>query len=301
MKKTPPYDVIVLGAGAAGLTSALMLGRSRRRVLVVSERRRRNSSADSVHNIPFIEGTNPSELYGKMERDALSYGVDFVWDNAVSAQAQEFAVVHTANRGSFTGRMLLLATGVIDQLPAWLPDGAWGTQAFDCPFCHTREHAEQPFVCVGEGIVTLEHALFATQHTDDITAIVSDPSVLDSDKAVRLRKAGGRVLLDTVAGATRTPSGALAMVTTQGHELTAGIVLLSGTKRPGTKIAKSIGLELDEHGWPVSSPFGRTSNPRVWNAGNVSDQYLMWTGAASSGLNAALSISEELAWSDGRR
>jgi thioredoxin reductase (NADPH) len=270
-----------------------------RRVLVVSGPRRRNSFADSVHNIPFIEGTKPSELYDKMERDALAYGVEFVWDEVVSAEAEDIAVVHTANQGSFTGQLLLLATGMTDQLPAWLPDGAWGQQAFDCPLCHTREKAGQSFVCVGEGVDTLEHGLLTVQYTDDLTAIISDPSLLDSDKAVRLRKAGAQVLLDTVVSATTISSGELALVTNEGRTLTAGIVLLNGTMRPNTKIAESIGLESDEQGRPVTSPFGRTSNPRVWNAGN-SYQYYMWTGAASSGLNAAISIGEELAFGEGR-
>lgn len=301
MTHLPLYDVVVVGSGAAGLTSALMLGRSMRRVLVVSERARRNSSAEGIRNVPFIEGTEPSELYAKMEKDVSAYDVDFVWDKVVGAQAEDVAIVRTATQGSYAGKLLLLATGVSDQLPAWLPDGTWGKQAFDCPFCHARERAGRPFVCVGEGTVTLEHALLAIQYTDDMTAVVSDPSVVDSDKAVRLREAGGKILLDTVTEATKTVDGNLVLVTGDGHELTAGTVLLSGTKRPRVQIAESIGLDLDEQGYPVSSPFGRTSNPLVWNAGNVSDQYLMWTGAASSGLNAALSISEELAYGDGRR
>ena len=91
------------------------------------------------------------------------------------------------------------------------------------------------------------------------------------------------------------------ITTRGGHELSAKLTLLSGVKRPRTGLATAIGLELDESGYVVSSPFGRTSNPLVWKAGNVSDQYLMWTGAASSGLNAAVSLCEELSFGAGKR
>ncbi|MER5527205.1 NAD(P)/FAD-dependent oxidoreductase [Streptomyces sp. NPDC002677] len=295
------YDVIVVGAGAAGLSAALMLGRSKRTVLVIGSRTRRNSAVDAVHNIPFAEGTAPGALYSKMEQDAVGYGVDLLWDEATSAKATDGQVVVRTANGTYQAATLLLATGVADELPAWLPQEAWGRLAFDCPYCHTRELEGAPFVCVGEGVVTLEHALLAVQYTKDMTAVIADQAAADSDRAQRLRAAGGKVVVDTVVHAAELPSQELALHTSGGTELTAGIVLLSGTKRPRTGLARQLGLALDADGAPVTSPFGRTSHPRVWNAGNVSDQYFMWTGAASSGINAARSISEELAYGAGRQ
>ena len=56
------YDVVVIGGGAAGLSGALMLGRSRRSVLVVDAGEPRNAPASGVHGFLTRDGMNPAAL-----------------------------------------------------------------------------------------------------------------------------------------------------------------------------------------------------------------------------------------------
>ncbi|HEX6366502.1 MAG TPA: FAD-dependent oxidoreductase, partial [Agromyces sp.] len=56
------YDVVVVGGGAAGLSGAVALARSRRTVLVVDAGRPRNAPADGVHNYLGREGARPADL-----------------------------------------------------------------------------------------------------------------------------------------------------------------------------------------------------------------------------------------------
>jgi thioredoxin reductase (NADPH) len=296
-----PYDVIVVGAGAAGLSAAVMLGRQKRRVLVVSLKRRRNSPADRVNNVPFAHGTPPGEVYRKMESDAAGYGVEFVWDEVRTAWATDETVgVRTADSGSFSAGRLLLATGPVDDLPDWIPEGQWGRTVFDCPYCHTLEHDGADFVAVGSGEETLQHALLCRQYADGLTAVVSDPEALGSPLAERLRSVGAQVVADTVRSARALPAGGLLLVTGKGREITAGAVVLdTAIQRPNQVLPKALGLELNPHGFPRTTLFGQTSHPRVYNTGksNPSSPYFAWTGAAASGLNAARKISEDLAFS----
>lgn len=66
MTALDPYDVVVVGAGAAGLAAAAMLGRCRRRVAVLGGTDRANSAATEVYNLPPAEGIAPTELYAAM-------------------------------------------------------------------------------------------------------------------------------------------------------------------------------------------------------------------------------------------
>src|ERR1700678_1525956 len=105
------YDVIVVGAGVAGLTAATMLGRVRRKVIVISRRGRRNSSAESVNNVPYADGLRPAVIYSKMESGARKYGVRIVWDEVRAVRSGEEGVEAQGERcGKVLGRRLVLAT-----------------------------------------------------------------------------------------------------------------------------------------------------------------------------------------------
>src|SRR5579871_2124100 len=72
------YDVVVIGGGAAGLSGALTLGRSRRSVLVVDDGEPRNARAGHVHNYLGREGTPPAELIAIARAEVAAYGVQLV-------------------------------------------------------------------------------------------------------------------------------------------------------------------------------------------------------------------------------
>ncbi|MEU7206540.1 NAD(P)/FAD-dependent oxidoreductase [Streptomyces sp. NPDC045470] len=292
------YDVIVIGAGAAGLTAATMLGRSMRNTLVISKPRRRNSPASSVSNVPYADGAAPVDIYRKMEEDAGQFGVTILWDEVTFVRAYEnHVVVEGAANPGLRCRRLLLATGRVDVLPAWLPDGVWGRSAFDCPYCHTYERNGSTFVCVGNGDETLKMAALSRQFAKRMTVLVGDPAASRGRLARLLSRHDVEVLCDEVVRASADPAGGVILETTHGQTLSADTLLLGDVVRPYRKLAEDLDLELSAEGFPETSLYGMTSNPLVYSAGNVEgSSYFMWTGAASSGINAARAICEDLAF-----
>ncbi|MGW1131195.1 NAD(P)/FAD-dependent oxidoreductase [Streptomyces griseoluteus] len=292
------YDVIVIGAGPAGLTAATMLSRSMRSTLVVSGPRRRNSPASSVSNVPYADGAAPADIYRKMEEDAGRYGATILWDEVISARAYEdHVVVEGRGHPGLRGRRLLLATGRVDVLPAWLPDGVWGRTAFDCPYCHTYERSGSTFVCVGTGDETLKMAALSRQFAKRMTVLVGDPSASRGRLARLLTRHGVEILSDEVVRASADPAGGVVLETAHGRTLDAETLLLGDVVRPYRKLAEELDLDLSAEGFPETSLYGMTSNPLVYSAGNVEgSSYFMWTGAASSGINAARAICEDLAF-----
>src|SRR3954469_8202084 len=77
-RQAAPYDVLIVGGGPAGLNAALVLGRCRRRVLVVDAGRPRNAASRAMHNYLGHDGINPHEFLTLGRAEAARYGVEFV-------------------------------------------------------------------------------------------------------------------------------------------------------------------------------------------------------------------------------
>src|SRR3954451_14802692 len=105
------WDCIVVGAGPAGLNAALVLGRARRRVLVLDSARPRNYATRAMHGILGHDGLDPADLRGRGREELARYGVDVMTADVEHAEALDKAVRLVSARGADVGRTVLLATG----------------------------------------------------------------------------------------------------------------------------------------------------------------------------------------------
>jgi len=172
--RTQAYDVVVVGGGAAGLSGALLLGRSRRSVLVIDAGEPRNAPAAGVHNFLSRDGTSPAALLEVGRSEVRGCGGQ-VWQGWVSAAARDrdgFAV--TLDDGRVVGaRRLLVTTGLRDELPD-VPGvrERWGRDVLHCPYCHGWEVRDQAIGILGSGPMAVHQALLFRQWTSDVTLFV---------------------------------------------------------------------------------------------------------------------------------
>ena len=289
------YDVVVVGAGVAGLAGATALGRAGFRVLVTSLPNRRNSAAGEVHNLPFAEGVSPQELYARMEATLAAYEVDLRWEMVehVKLDTAIKQVVVKMTTGVVTARRLILATGFTDDVPAWVPEGAWGRQVFTCPFCHSFEYRGSAFVVAGKGVIAVEVGLLCAPHAATVTVLVSEPDAVDGPAADRVRALGGTVLADTVEAAS-LESGSVHLATRTGREIEARAVVLSQLPKSPYSVLTEPRLTMTQEGIPESTPEGRTSHPLVWVAGNTAAPTYLLVESMGSGVRAGVDIAKDL-------
>lgn len=295
------YDVVVVGGGAAGLNGALMLGRSRRSVLVIDAGAPRNAPADGVHGLLAREGTPPGELLARGRAEVAGYGGTVVTGEVteVVREAGEFAVTLADGR-TVRARRLLVTIGVIDELPD-IPGlrEQWGRGVVHCPYCHGWEIRDQAIGVLATGAMSIHQAQMFRQLSDDVVYFTHTAPAVTTDQAVQLAARGIRVVEGTVAAVEST-----------GEQLT-GIRLSDGTRVPRTALAVAsrltaragfltgIGLHPAEHpsgagDYLPSDPVGRSEVAGVWLAGNVTDPFAQVGAAASAGAMAGAQMNADL-------
>ena len=269
------FDCVIAGGGVAGLSAALVLGRARRRTLVLDRSGQSNRAAAHVGGLLGQDGTPPAELYELGRAQVAAYDAVVLRDaEAVDARAEGegFAVV-LGDGEEVRTRALVLATGMDYEVPD-VPGFAelWGGAVFHCPFCHGWEVRDRPVVVYGPADIAERHATLLAAWTDDVTVV--DP--------------------DDVTG-VRVEDGALrAVVRRDGSEIRCDAVLVHAPLRRRGVLPERLGLALTELGFVEVDAQGRTSVPGVYAAGDLAVAPQQVAIALGSGHLAGIVVTREL-------
>ncbi|WP_082566204.1 NAD(P)/FAD-dependent oxidoreductase [Arthrobacter sp. Soil782] len=300
------YDVVVIGGGAAGLSAALMLGRTRRSVAVVDAGHPRNSPADGVHGFLTREGMNPLDLVTAGRADVQLYGGVIISGTAVGVASTDdpHNRFHTTlDDGTvLRSRRLLLTTGLTDVLPD-IPGlrERWGQEVLHCPFCHGWEVRDQHIGILGTSAMSVHQALLFRQWSSSITLFLNATVEPTEEEWEQLAARGVTVVDGSVARVLNQNDGG----TLSGVELTGGRVVplealvVAPRFVANTGIFESLGLAPVQHPMGVGEhiavdEMGATGVDGVWAAGNVANLMLQVLPSAASGSMAAMAINNDL-------
>ena len=192
------WDCIIVGGGAAGLSAGLVLGRARKRSLVVDAGEQSNRPAHGIGGLLGHDGRRPEDLYAAGRAELAAYPSVDVRAGLVAGASQTeggFAVRLADGSVELTRRMIL-ATGMDYRVPD-LPGIAerWGRSVFHCPFCHGWEVRDLPLAVLDADPTTGVHrALLLTAWSADVTLLTNGPAELTDEDRRHLIGAG--VVLD---------------------------------------------------------------------------------------------------------
>lgn len=291
------YDAIVIGGGAAGLSAALVLGRSRRRVLLCDDGSPRNAVAEHMHGYLSRDGTPPMELLAAGRAQLQRYAsVEFRRMRVDWAQQEAGTFRVRADGGeTYETKRLLLATGVCDALPDI--EGLkplWGRSVFVCPYCDGWEMRDRRIGALGKGRRAVELAQELRQWSRDIFACLEGVDDLTS--------ADRRWLAATNTTTRSLPVKRLHGIgpTLRYVEFDDGMrercdaLFLTAPLRQHCAIATQIGCALTADGAIAADARGRTSVPGCFAAGDAMTNVHQVALAAASGVVAAMAINEAL-------
>ena len=294
------YDVVVIGGGAAGLSGALQLARSRRSVLVIDAGSPRNAPAAGVHGLLGREGTAPAELLAKGRAEVRGYG-GRIDDGAVTAARRTDAgfAVTLADGRQVRSRRLLVTTGLTDELPD-VPGlrERWGRDVLHCPYCHGWEVRDQAIGVLASGPTSVHQALLFRQLSADVVYFRRG-TPLDDDQAEQLAARGIVVVDDDVVGLATTDDRLTGVWLRDGRMIARAALAVAPRMVARAGFLAELGLEAVEHpsGMGEHIPAdatGATAVPGVWAAGNVTDLSAQVGAAAAAGALAAARVNADL-------
>jgi len=288
------YEVAIIGGGAAGLSAALVLGRARRRVIVIDAGQPRNAPAAHMQGFLSRDGTPPRELLELGRAEVLHYGVELVTDRVVDAR--DGFTLHLLSGRIVEARHVLLATGAGDVLPVGI-EGAgarWGRDFLHCPYCHGWEVRDRPVGVLG----SVEHAHLLRQWTDDVTLFTHTATVTDAERAT-LHARGIAVVDGTVERLVVEDDRLRAVQLAGGRTVEREALFMRPALRANLdNPAVLLGCELREDGLVRTGADGRTSVAGLWAAGNATNPRAQVITAAGEGSAAAIAINTELVQAD---
>lgn len=298
-----PFDVIIVGAGPAGLAAALALGRARRRVLLCDAGAPRNARAHEVHNFVTRDGTPPAD-FRRIAREQLApYASVEVRDarvERIEGERDRFLV--ELSSGSVAGRRVLLGVGMIDELPE-LPGyrELWGHAVFQCPYCHGWEVRDGAFGYLSAAAAWMEWSLLLLNWTRDVTVFTGGAYEVAPEVRARLTAAGIAIEERPIASlaARDDRPGALAAVVLADGARVARDVLFARPPQRQTDLVTSLGLALDDHGFVRLDDHRETSRPGVYAAGDLTTMMQGAVLAAAAGTMAAAMINHDLSMAPG--
>jgi thioredoxin reductase len=286
------YDVVVVGGGAAGLSAALVLARARRTVAVVDAGGPRNAPAAHMHGFLSRDGMPPHDLLAAGRSEVAGYGGHLLDDTVVDVEPG--FRVRLADGSQLRARRVLVATGLRDELPE-IPGvrERWGRDLLHCPYCHGYEVRDQPLGVLGGTPEAVQHTLLVRQWSPDVT-LFPHTDVLSPEQREQLSARDIRIVEGVVARLVVDNDRLHGVELVGGTVIPRTAVFVRPRFVPNAELLTSLGCAMDEHGWVVHDPAGRTTVAGVWVAGNAADARAQVISAAGEGSAAAIALNADL-------
>jgi thioredoxin reductase len=293
----PVLDAVIVGGGPAGLSAALVLGRARRRVLVLDAGSPANAASQAVGGLLAQVGVAPTELRRAGREQLAGFPNVEVRDAAVLGAARTadgFAV--EVDGASLLARSIVLAHGLrYDPPPLPGVKALWGRSVFHCPFCDGWEVRDLSLAVHGSGPDAARSALVLSGWSCDVVLCTDGPAQLNGERAA-LDAAGVRVreepIRELVGGA-----GWLKRIEFESGPPEHRDAMFVRTHRgQPNDLAEALGCELTADGTVVTDAAGRTGVPGVYVAGDAAtEEFRSVANALGSGSRVAQALALDYA------
>ncbi len=293
-------DVLVIGGSYAGMAATLQLARARRKVTVIDAGQRRNRFTTHAHGFLGQDGKDPAVIWAEARNQLLAYpSVTWIDGDAEMVAGGKDGFTITTKAGAVaSGRRLLLATGLADQLPE--VDGLaarWGKTVLHCPYCDGYELGGRAIGVLASHANALHQAELLTDW-GTVTLLLNDAVAPDGAQrnALALR---GVVVEETPVAAVQNKADVLL---SDGRVLQSAGLFTTTRTSPASDLAARAGCALAEtpSGTQIwTDDTKATSVPGIYAAGDVARGAHSVSLAVADGAWAGMQIHRSLVWPQG--
>ncbi len=295
------WECIVVGGGAAGLSAALVLGRARRRTLVVDAGHPSNAPAHGIGGLLGHDGRPPTELYAIGRDELAAYpSVEVRSGEVVAGRLDDGTfVLDLADGAAERASRVILATGM-EYRHRDLPGLAerWGRSVFHCPFCHGWEVRDGRLGVLDRGDTGAHRALLLRVWSDDVTLFTDGPDGLSDSERATLADRGVAIDERHVAGLCGPGSDLAAVALSDGSQQPLDGLLVAVTLHQRSPLAAQLGASTSSNGLAVDAVdvdmWMQTSVPGLSVAGDASVAMPSVAAAIAAGSAAAAGVVRSL-------
>lgn len=290
----------MVGGGPAGLSAALVLGRARRRVAVIDAGAPRNRWSRALHGYLSRDGTPPADFLKSARAELAQYtDVRCIAGTATDAVRIDGGFRVTLHDGvTMEGRTLLMATGVVDDIPDI--DGLqplYGVSVHHCPYCDGWEHRDAPIAVLGCGEAALKYVLAMTRWSRDL-AWCTDGVAISPHERRRLTRLRITVREERIRRLDGRNGQLERIVFQEGSSLPREALFFCTGQRQHSDLAERLGCRFNSKGTVETRNAEASGVPGVWVAGDASKDAQLVIVAAAEGAEAAVAINVELTRQD---
>lgn len=300
MKKPNPkiWDVIIVGAGPAGSSAAMVLARVRRNVLMIDNGKPRNERSQGMHNYLTRDGILPTEYIALAHEELSRYGVQHVRAIAVGVRRLDTHgfEVRDSNNKFYLAKRLLLATGVTDIIPD-IPgmQDLWGKGVYHCPFCDGYELCDKNIGLYARRFNGFGMAIALRELSASVTLFTDGRGYLSSAQRSQLDGRGIRVMHTRISELTCTEDDKLTCVTLKnGDSIPCDAVFVHHGHKPNNDLLIQLGARMSGKGAAITNRKQACSIPGLYVAGDAAIDIHFVVVAAAEGAKAGVAIHDDL-------
>ena len=274
-----------------------MLGRCRRRVLVCDSGEPRNRWSPAVHGFLTRDGTPPTVLLAAAREELVRYDtVELLAARVVDAVRERGRFLVTcADGATFRSRKLLLATGVVDELPSIAGiEAFYGRSVHHCPYCDGWEWRDQPIASYGRGEAGAVLALGLSRWSRDVLVCTDGPADLPERTRQRLAALGFRLREERVLRLEGRDGTLERIVFGSGPPEARSALFFATGQRQASDLPARLGCRFTTEGAVATGKCEATNVPGLYVCGDASKDAQFVVVAAAEGAEAGMAINKAL-------
>ena len=291
------FDVIIIGGSYAGLSAAMSLGRSLRKVLIIDSGLPCNRQTPHSHNFITQDGKQPAAIAAKAKEQVLAYPtVNFVNDFVVSGNKtkNDFTII-TQSGSEFRAKKLIFATGIKDLMPDINGLAAcWGISVVHCPYCHGYELRNQQTGIIANGERAFHLASLVNNLTDKITILTNGKADFTEAQIAKFKKNRLQVTETTITEIEHENGQIQSVIFSNGSRKSFHALYFAAPFVQHSNIPADLGCELTEQGHIKIDAFQKTTADGIFACGDNSSMMRSVANAAATGNFTGAMVNKEL-------
>lgn len=290
------YDVIIIGGGPAGLNAAMLLGRSRRKVVLFDSGHHRNRWATHMNGFLTDDGMPPKVFIEKSRAELTKYGIEIIDKTiATATYSKEHFIVNDIDGKVYKSRKLLLATGLKDHLPELEGiEDLYGKSVHHCPYCDGWESRDKAIAVYGKERDGIGQALAMKNWSDDVTLYTDGTNKFRKIDTDLLKRNGVKVCTDAIVRLEGKKGMLQHIVLTTGEKRAQQAMFFSTGSSQQCDLGEQLGCEFTGKGVIKTHREQKSNIPGLFVAGDAARDMQLVVVAAAEGAKAGVAINMEL-------